>query len=195
MRTHVLLGSIAALSLAGPALAADFSYSYVELGWVNSELDDLDVDGDGFAIRGSFGFTRNLHAFAAYSDQDFDFDVKGETLELGLGYAWPLTGNLDLVGRVSYLRTEAEVDLPVFGSLSVEDDGFGVGALLRGRIAERLELAGGFDYVNFDDGGDDVAASLGALYYFTRIFAAGANVQLTDDGTAWTIGACFDFGR
>ena len=40
----MILASLAALGFAGPALATEgFSYSFVELGWVNQEFDDLDV--------------------------------------------------------------------------------------------------------------------------------------------------------
>ena len=69
MRKELILGTIAALGLAGPAMATDgFSYSFVELGWVNSEIDDLDADGDGFGIRGSMEFTPAIHAFASYME-------------------------------------------------------------------------------------------------------------------------------
>lgn len=192
MRKEMILASLAALGCAGPALATDaFNYSYVEIGWVNSEIDDLDADGDGFGIRGSMEFTPNLHAFAGYSDQDYDvagIDVSGEQLEIGVGYAWSLTPKLDVVGRVSYL----DLSVDALGA-SADDSGFGLGGYLRGKPAERLELTGGIDLVDYDESGSDTAFGVGALFHFTRMFAAGVNMTFNDDGTQYMIGGRVNF--
>ena len=192
MRKGFILGSIAALSLAGPAMAEDgFDYSYVELGYVKSELDDFDVDGDGLGLRGSYEFTENFHAFAAYTDQDFDFDVSATTLEVGAGFAWPVNPNMDIVGTVSYIQ--GEIDVPSFGDF--EDDGFAFGAGLRARVIEKLELTGGLKYVNFDAAGNDTTLGAGARYFFTNMFAAGVDVNFDDDGTTWMLGGRLSFGK
>lgn len=192
MRKDFILGSIAALSLAGPAMAEDgFDYSYVELGYVKSEIDDLNVDGDGLGLRGSYEFTENFHAFAAHADQDFDFDVSATTFELGAGLAWPVNPNMDLVGTLSYIKTE--IDVPFFGDL--DDDGFAVGAGLRARVIEALELTGGLKYASYDEVGDDTTFGAGARYFFTQMFAAGVDVDFDDDGTAWMLGARMSFGQ
>ncbi|MET0983967.1 MAG: outer membrane beta-barrel protein [Steroidobacteraceae bacterium] len=191
MRKSLFLGLLA-LSIAGPAMAEDgFDYSYVELGYVKSELDDFDVDGDGFGLRGSYEFTQNIHAFAAYSDQEFDFDVNATTLELGAGYAWPVNSDMDLIGTVSYLQ--AEIDVPGFGS--VDDDGLGLGVGVRARVVEVVELTGGVQYVNFDDAGSDTSLTAGARYFFTNMFAAGIDLAFDDDGTTWMLGGRFSFGQ
>lgn len=192
MRKKVFLGLVAALGIASPAMAEDgFDYSYVELGYVKSELDDFDVDGDGFGLRGSYEFTQNIHAFAAYSDQEFDFDVNATTLELGAGYAWPLNSNMDLIGTVSYVQ--AEIDVPGLGS--VDDDGLGIGAGVRARVIEVLELTGGLRYVSFDEAGGDTSLTAGARYFFTKMFSAGVDLAFDDDGTTWMLGGRFSFGQ
>lgn len=197
MRKGMILASLAGLGLAGPALATDaFSYSYVELGWINSEIDDLNADGDGFGIRGSMEFTPALHAFASYSDQDFDLgsgvDATGETMEIGLGYAWTLSPKLDVVGRLSY--TDISVDVNVSGFTgSADDSGLGLGGYLRGSPMERLELTGGIDFVDYDESGSDTAFGLGGRFFFTKSFAAGADVTFNDDGTTYMLGGRFSF--
>lgn len=192
MRKGFILGSIAALSIAGPAMAeSGFDYSYVELGYVKSEIDDLDVDGDGLGLRGSYEFTENVHAFAAYSDQDFDFDVGATTFELGAGYAWPVNPNMDLVGTLAYIK--AEIDVPFFGD--VDDGGFAVGAGVRARVIESLELTGGLKYMNFDEFGSDTTLGAGARYFFTNMFAAGVDLDFDDDGTTWMLVARLSFGQ
>jgi hypothetical protein len=192
MRKRFVLGSIVALGLCGPAIAADgFSYSFVDAEFVKSEIDDIDVEGDGFGIVGSYEFTENLHGFVEYADQDFDFDVSAQTLQVGAGVNWPLNPNLDVIGTLSYVQ--AEVDVPTFGS--VDDDGFGLGVGLRGRVLERLELTGGIDYVDLKDSGDDTAFGVGARYFFTDMFAVGADANFNDDGTTWMLGARLNFGK
>src|SRR5690606_41036439 len=107
MRKGLVFASIAALGIAGTANAeSSFDYSYVELGYVNTDLDDFNVDGDGFELRGSLEVTNNIHVFTSYTDLDFDFNIDTNTFEVGGGYAWPVRSNLDVIATVSYLRTE-----------------------------------------------------------------------------------------
>jgi hypothetical protein len=187
----MILASLAALGLAGPAVASDLNYSYAELGWIQSEFDDLDADGDGFGIRGSMEFTDALHGFVSYSDQSYDFDVGGEFIELGVGYAWSMSRNLDIVGRIAYLDTS--FDIPGFGDVS--DDGFALGGYLRGKPMPSLELTGGIDLVDYSEGGSDEQIGLGARYFFTKQFAAGLDMQFNDFGTTYTLGGRMTFGH
>jgi hypothetical protein len=194
MRKVSVLTSLAVLGLssglvAAPAVAADdLSYSFIELGYVNAELDDPDIDGDGFALRGSYAFTDLFHGFVEYSDLEFDRGVDSSTFEIGGGLNWELSPRLDLIGTVSYLNTD--VDGPGF---SGDDSGFGLGLSLRGRVSDQLELRGGLKYVNYDDSGDDTTLGLGARFYVTKLFALGADLDYNDDGLAWMIGGRFDF--
>jgi hypothetical protein len=32
------------------------SYSFVDLGWIQTDIDDVNSNADGFALRGSIGF-------------------------------------------------------------------------------------------------------------------------------------------
>ncbi len=192
MRKGLIFASIAAFGFAGTAVAqSEFDYSYVELGYINTDLDDFNVDGDGFQLRGSLGVTDNVHVFAKYTDLDFDFNIDTNTFEVGGGYAWPLRSNLDVIGTLSYLKTE--IDVP--RGRDFDDDGFGLGVGLRGRAINQLEWTAGLQHVDFDDGGDDTIFSVGGRYFFTPAFAAGVDVTFDDDGTAWYLGGRWSFGK
>jgi hypothetical protein len=192
MQKGLVLGSILALSMAGSAMAeGGFDYSYVELGYMQTEIDDFDVDGDGFGLRGSLEVTDNFHVFATYANQDFDYDVSSTTFEVGAGYAWALNPNLDLVGSLSYVKAELEV--PFFGDF--DDDGFALGAGVRGRPMDQLELTAGLKFTSFDEGGDDTAVAGGARYFLTDAFAVGLDVEFDDDATTWMIGGRLSFGQ
>lgn len=199
MRKQTILASLAALGFAGPALATDgFSYTFIEAGWVNQELDDFDVDADGPGIRASVELTPAFHLFGTYSDLDFDVgaggDVSGESLSLGAGYAWSLNDKVDLVGNLAWLRQEVDVNLSGFGSGSAEDDGFGVSGYVRARPIEQLELTGGLSFVDFDEGGDDTFFTVGARFFFTKMFAIGADISLNSDTTTYMLGGRVNFG-
>lgn len=199
MRKQTILASLVALGFAGPALATEgFSYSFVELGWVNQEFDDLDVDGDGPGVRASIELTPALHLFGTYSDQDFDVgagsDVNGESITLGAGYAWSLNPTVDIVGNIAYLRDELDVDLGGGAGGSLKDDGLGIAGYVRARPIEQLELTGGLNYVDFDDTGDDTFFTVGARFFFTKMFAVGLDVSLNSDTTAYVLGGRFNFG-
>jgi len=191
MRKAIALATVAALGLTGNALAADdLSYSFIELGYINTEIDDFDVDGDGLGVRGSLAFTDLLHGFAAFSDGELDGGIDVQQIEVGLGLNWPISSSVDLIGAVSYV--DAKVDTPI-GNFS--DDGIALTGAVRGRIAEQFELRGGLKYVEFDEGGSDTAFEVGGRYYFTEMFALGLDASFDDDGTTWILGGRFDFGR
>lgn len=192
MKKATVAAAIAAMGLVGPTFAQDeFSYTYLEVGYVSSELDESNADGDGFRVHGSYAFTDQFFGFASYSDQDYDFNVDASVFEVGVGTNWALSPKLDLEGTVSYL--DASVDAP--GFRGVDDNGLGVGAGLRGHVSDALELRGGVEYENFDKGGSDTTLAVGARYYFTKLFALAGDIGFNDDGTTWMLGARFDFGN
>ena len=70
MRFKLFTALIATAALAPAyAHAEGFSYSYVEGGYVNTDIDDLDEDVDGFALKGSFELTPHLFVFGNYANQ------------------------------------------------------------------------------------------------------------------------------
>jgi hypothetical protein len=192
MRPAITAATLVALGYIGPALADDgISYSYLEGGYIRTELDDFDVNGDGLGIRGSYAFTKNAHGFATYSKQDFDFDISGDQWGFGAGLNFSLSDRLDVVGTLAYVGVK--LDAP--GLPSVDDSGVELGAELRGRVNDALELHGGVSYVNLNDSGDDTSGTVGARIYLTKMFALGADASFNEGGTTWMIGARLDFGH
>jgi hypothetical protein len=77
----------------------------------------------------------------------------------------------------------------------VDDSGVGVGAQLRGRLNDVLELRGGVSYVNLNDTGDGTAGNVGLRIYATRMLAFGADASFDSDETTWMVGARLDFNH
>jgi len=188
-RTLSLLAALAA-TLPFASQAGTMEYTWVELGYVDTELDvgPRDIDGDGFALRGSLAVHENFFVFASYEDLGYDFGVDSTAFQVGAGMRWPLADKLDIVGRAAIVRSEIEV-----GNNDQDDDGFLLGARLRGEVAPRLELEGGFDYVDLDDRGDDTSIVLEGRYFFLDALAGGLLLQFADDANTIGINVRYTF--
>lgn len=186
-----------ALLLPAFSIAGDLSYSYVEAAYGETEIDAGqgvgDVDGDGFGISGSLAVAPNWHVFADFASSDFDFDVESTQYRVGGGFNYPISDAADVIARLSYVNVEVEVDTPI-GSFSEDEDGFGLGAGLRGQLAESFELEGAVEYVDLGgDGGGDTSFIAEGRYFFTPMFALGAGVEVGDDFTTYGIMARLNF--
>jgi opacity protein-like surface antigen len=181
----------ALLALAGSAAAGDFDYNYLSAGYGNLKYDNIDVDGDGFGIGGSYALHPNYHVFAGYEMGSLDYDVDTTSFGVGVGFNRSLSPVLDFVTRVSYQYLE--VDVPGFGS--EDDSGLGLGLGFRFAATEQLELDAGIDYVDFGSNGDDTSLGLSGLYSLTESFALGLGGSWGDDASSYSMSGRFYFGR
>lgn len=184
--TALLIAALPAFSL-GATGDPEFSYTYLQGGYVDTELDDSNIDGDGVEVKGSIELNANVFALADYRNQDFDFGIDADRWQLGLGAHTPLNQSIDLVGKVSYV--DVDID-SAFGS--ADGNGFGVGVGLRGRVNPALELEAGIDHTDLD-GGDETALVVGGRYYITEALAAGAEYSNGDDTSTWGLNLRYEF--
>jgi hypothetical protein len=188
MNTRITTALLAAFTLAPlAALAESPSYSYVEGGYVLTDIDGIGEDADGFLLRGSIEITDDFFLFAGYTDQGIaGIDLK--QYGVGAGYAWSMTDTTDLYGKVGYVKAEA--DLAGFG---VDDDGYSLGVGIRSFVMKQLELEAAVSYVDLSDSGDDTTFGAGARWYFTEHFALGVEAEVGDDATSYGIGLRWSF--
>lgn len=179
------------LAFSMASFADDFDYNYVDLSYGILEFDDIDVDGDGFGIGGSFAINPDFHVFGGYQTSGLDFGVDVTQFGAGIGYNTELSPTVDAIARFSYQYVE--VDASGFGS--VDENGFGFGVGLRFAASDVLEIAAGIDYVDLGDGGDDTGFGLGAFYSFTDVFDAGLSGSWSDDTSNYSLTGRFYFGR
>jgi opacity protein-like surface antigen len=213
MRKQIVLGAAMALGLVSAPVFADFSYSNVEVGFHQGEIDGIDggegvigADGDGFLLAGSAAFGESVFGFASFGSlslDDFELDgvsvsapgakVKVKPLSVGVGFHWPLGESVDFVSGLSYERLKVSASDGV-DSFSDSENGYGISAGLRGRLGESLELTGTLKYL--DLGGSEFVYSVGGRYYFTSAFAAGIDYTKYDDAKLSILGVVlrYDFG-
>lgn len=181
----------AALLLAGSTAAAEFSYTYGELRYIDTELDagPFDVDGDGFQIGGSLDLAQSVHIFGNYQTLDFGAGIDVSAFQIGGGYSMPLNNGADLVGRLSYI--DGEIDA---AGGDEDDSGFGFSAGIRNMFTPQIEGRAFVNYVDLDESGDEFSFEIAGDYFLNEEIALGASLQLGDDVTAWTLGARWYFG-
>lgn len=158
------------------AMAEGMSYNYVDLAYVDQDIDGVGPSADGFGLRGSVGFAENWLAFADYSSTSVQ-GIDIELLAVGIGGHYGLTDQLDLVGRAGYY----EVNLDAGGGINADDNGYLLDLGLRGQVTEGVELEGGARYTDLSDGGNDTAVYVGGRFHFNKTWALGAEYQSGDD--------------
>ena len=163
-----------------------FSYDYLTGGLALTELD-----AGGLEIGGSFSLSPNVHAFASYSDWEINQNVDRSILQLGAGYHWDLSPNLDLVATIAY--ADSELDLP--GPAEIDDDGLILGFGLRNWLSDSVEA---YADILLDDSlgrNVDSVLRLGGEYHVNPQFSIGGRVRVDEDETTLFFGGRFYFGR
>lgn len=180
------LGLLAVVATALPAVsqADTMDYSFAELAYVDSEFGNL--NGDGISLRGSLPVNETFFVYAGYWDVGYDFNNDLTSMEVGAGGHLPLADKIDLVGRFGLVRSEFDS-----GNFSNEDDGFSIAANIRAAIMPRLELEGGFQYIDLGD--PDNLIVLEGRYFFLDNLSGGLRLEFGDDIDSMALGVRITF--
>jgi len=215
----VLGFGIASLSFAANA-ADDLSYTYLELDYINlnidevgdsgSVLDDLD-NGGGWGVRGSIALAPSWFAFGQYSvtdsdasffddlNQYFNSDTDINRLDLGVGYHSPINSKTDLVIRGAY--TDIDTDGFNFGgsaSNSIEDlgkdssDGFFLDAGVRSQLMDKVEGSLGVRYTDLQQF-DNISVIGNLMYEFSPSMGLNFGMEAGDNISHFLIGLRYSF--
>jgi opacity protein-like surface antigen len=177
------------LAVAPAAVFAEMSYSNVELKYLDLSLNDsfVNVNGDGFALDGSYELNSKVFLLGEWQDQSYDFGVDGRQYELGAGFHHAINSTLDFVGTLSYLDAKVSA-----GSFSESDDGFGLGGGIRARLGKDFELDAGLKYVDFGSG-SDTGLHVSGRWYFKKAMALSFGTDSTDNADVWHVGFRAEF--
>ena len=176
--------------------AEGISYTYVDLGYITTDIDGIDKDLDGFVLRGSFEVVDNWFLYARDLDQSVSIagvDFDAQQYGIGGGYAWSFADNMDLYGRIGYTEVELDASGGGFGGVNVDDDGYELGVGIRARPIDMLELEGAVNYVDLSDAGDDTSLGVAARWFITDVFALGVEGEFADDADSYGIGFRLQF--
>lgn len=209
LKTMLLLSALGnGILMASNANARDphISYSYVDLAYVYSEVDDVvpgvDMDGDGWLAGFSGAIHPNIHLFGSYSDQTFDLDLSGAPdidgtgWDLGIGYNYSINEKTSIFARVAYVDVEAEAS-----GISEDDNGYGLSAGIRymlitdgirASVLDGIEFGGSINYVDVDLG-DDTSLGAGVLFHITPNVGIGLEGAWGDDESSYLAGVRLTF--
>jgi hypothetical protein len=176
MKKTVLLAAASLALLSGPGLAQNLHYNFVDLRYLDSERGDA----DGFSLAAQGLITPEVYVLGRYAELDLG-PVDAETLQAGLGYRYGVQRNTDLIGEVSFLRSEVGNN---------RDNGLGLSAGVRHRFTEVFEGSASIDHVNADR--NNTALTVGGLVHFTPQLAAVASYTFDDDDVIG-VGGRFNF--
>ncbi len=170
MITIKKMGAIALLaSLSLATHAADFNYSYGQLGYETGDFE-------GLALTGSYEVNKDIFIIGRYVDatnDDFGVDVDYSELSIGAGYHMPVNKDMDAVFTVSLV--DADIDGPVLGD---SDTGVLLTAGVRFNLNESVELAGGAFYNSAFD--IDFGVQGEVRYNINKTMSAGLNFTSSD---------------
>jgi len=174
MITIKKMGAIALLaSLSWATHAADFNYSYGQLGYETGDFE-------GLVLTGSFEVNKDIFVIARYADttnDDLGFDVDYSELSVGAGYHMPVNKDMDAVFTISLV--DGEADAVILGvPVSDSDTGILLTAGVRFNLNESVELAGGAIYNSIFDG--DFGIQGEARYNINKTMSAGLNFTSSD---------------
>ena len=176
---------IVLLAFSATAGAQGFDYNYLQFsyGAVNIDTGVVDVDGDGLGLSGSYGFHPDFYFAGEFQTADMDSGIDLDILELAVGYHTPLSDRLDLTAQFGLVNAEIG---------SADDDGFMVGAGVRGQLTESVELNGGIDYIDVEQL-DETRVKAGFLFDLTEKLQVGAEASFWDDINVYQLNLRFDF--
>lgn len=181
------LGLLAVVASALPAVseAETLDYSFAELGYVDSEFGNL--NGDGISLRGAVEINETFFVFASYWDVGYDFNVDLTSIEAGGGAHLPFNDKVHFVGRFGLVKSELDTN-----NSSNDDDGFTFGGHVRAEVMPRLELEGGFDYIDLGMDPDTLLVAQ-ARYFFIDNIAGGLRLEFGDDIDSMSLGVRVTF--
>jgi opacity protein-like surface antigen len=177
------------------AQAEGLSYSYLEAGYLNTDLDESSETVGGWGLKGSWEFVDNWFAYGRYADQKTDVrggEIKFQPWDIGLGYAWPLAEQTDIYGTVGYASVDLDVPTAA-GIRNTNDDGYTLGAGIRTRFAESFEVEGTFKYQNLSDYGDEFDFGVQGRWYITDMFALAVGYNAGDETSTFYGGLRLQF--
>ena len=186
IRRHAaVLAALFACCLTTAARAQSPEYSFVDINYSLIKPDKtlgLD-DGNGIAVDGSYGLPANFTLVGGFGFAKYDFTNSSSGADeivsgynLGLGYHFPLTGSLDLVGEADYLGNHYTFQEPPFGDFSDNAHGTELSLGLRAMVTYDLELHGYLSRIHTNgsgSGGDSHGFKLGGIYNFASFFGLG----------------------
>lgn len=213
-----------ASALSATAFAADntdaLSYGYIEGDYINLDIDqpgennifDGDFDnGGGFGVSASLPLGESLFVFGDYSNTESDFSfvdnaglgISGDTelkrLNLGLGFAMPMSDRTDMVLSGAYVDLDyGDFNFGASRSTRLSDldddpsDGYMVDARLRSQLTPNMEGSIGARYTDIESA-DGISIIANVMWELAPNWGLNLMVDAGDELVTYGAGLRFTF--
>ncbi len=200
---------VAALLAAAPfsASADALSYTYVEGGWTQLQLDNGGGSKprlDGGYIRGSVAIAEQVHVFGGYTavtktynHNYYDIAVrikqKVQSPELGIGYHMPWTDRVDFTADAAWVRLDEEFKMSFDGrKVDRLKDHTNVGRVTMGIRGKPSRMTEAWAKAGYMDGGNNFkgtwVGTLGGQINFTKTWGLVGEISGYRDVTQYSAG-------
>ncbi|HDS1145696.1 MULTISPECIES: outer membrane beta-barrel protein [Stenotrophomonas] len=205
---------VAALLAAAPfsASAEALSYTYVEGGWTQLQLDHGGGSKprlDGGYIRGSVAIAEQVHVFGGYTavtktynHNYYDIAVrikqKVQSPELGIGYHMPWTDRVDFTADAAWVRLDEEFKMS-FNGRQVDrlKNDINVGRVTMGIRGKPSRMTEAWAKAGYMDGGSDFkgtwVGTVGGQINFTKTWGLVGEISGYRDVTQYSAGVRASF--
>jgi len=183
----------ALLLAASTASAANFNYTYGEIGYGEGP-----ADGDGIFFGGAVDLQQGFGLIGSYYALDYDGgrwaeDGDFDIFTVGLQFHTALNNQADFVGSVQLINADA--DCEAFGTDYCDDEN---GLLLRGgirfAIQQNLQLEGDLSYNTNDYWDDDeLGIKAGLRFYADRQLSIAFGVASDQELDGLYVSGRYDF--
>lgn len=212
MRKILLAAALLAATPLSAVAAEGLSYTYVEGGWTQLQLDRNGAPSkpklDGGYIRGSFAIAEQVHVFGAYStvSKTYRYDYYGTDVrieqdlsqpELGIGYHMPMSDRVDFTTDLAWLRVNNEFkrsfDGTEFDRFKEHTNAARATLGVRGKPSPRTEAWLKAGYIDGSDMDGTWTGTLGGQVNFTPTWGLVGEVQAYDEVTQYSVGVRASF--
>jgi hypothetical protein len=174
----------------------NFSYTFIELGFAEYDVDAIDDKADVYFGRASVGLLGFLHVFGEYTNQSFDIgNTDTDLIQLGVGAHFGVIPNLSLYGEIGWLFNDISSDLG-----DNDDTGYGLEGGARWMALPwsggGLEVNGSLGYYDLEGVSNEDRPfywTVGARVHFIEVLSIGAEYMDIEDDDQISFSARFSF--
>lgn len=212
---------VPAVGFAQQGTVDELSYGYIELDYINLDVDQPGEDGDpfdndfdnggGWGISASVPITEAFFLYGDYTETESDFGFRDNLnvfvpgnvdiikMNLGLGFVMPMSERTDMVFSGGY--TDLDYDrfrLGASGDPSTNDlradssDGFTIDARLRSQLSTMLEGSIGARYTDIQDI-DGLSLISNLMWEFSPNWGLNLSLDAGDDLMTWGMGVRYSY--
>lgn len=194
----VFAATVLAAAASAPAMAENFSYNYIQVGYSSGDVkvSGFKVDTKGVGFSASAAIDETFYVSGGFANQDLSLgSLRGDvdSYNVGIGARTSIDQSTDLTAAISYVSSKTTV-LGLVGKAT----GYGLDFGVRHKVSDSFELLAGIGYTSAGSPKiGTTSLSLGGRYKIDKNFSIGAGYSYATnkeaDAKGFLVAARFEF--